>query len=106
MWLKGQRIGAVDGERMASKIRPLLLSDRRESSSGSIRGALFLRGLAGFARVDEVAKLFGWFEVRHAFGGDLNTLASFRVAANAGIALANAEGAESADLDFVTALQC
>ena len=48
-------------------------------------------GAAGFAGVDQVAEFLGGLEVGDALGGDVDALAGFGVAANAGIALANAE---------------
>ena len=62
-------------------------------------------GFGGFLGVDQVAKLFGRLEVRHTLGGDFHLLAGFGVPPDARIALANAEGAEAADLDLVAALE-
>src|SRR5580698_11442833 len=64
-------------------------------------------GRAGcLAGIDQVAQLLGGLEVRNLLGRDLHALASFGIAPDAWIALANAERAESANLDLVSALQC
>ena len=66
---------------------------------------MFGYGLRCFAGVDEIAQLLGGLEVGHALGGDFDAFAGLGVAADARIALPDAEGAEAADLDLVAALQ-
>src|SRR5215469_12638803 len=63
------------------------------------------RGPGGFSGIDQIAELFRWLEVRNALGRDFYSLAGLWIAANAGIALANAKRAKAADFDFVAALQ-
>src|ERR1035437_1949802 len=59
----------------------------------------------GLTRVDQVAQFLRRCEVGHAFGRDIHTLAGFGIASSAGVALADAEGPEAANFDFISALQ-
>jgi hypothetical protein len=62
-------------------------------------------GGLGFVGVDQVAEFLGGLEVGDALGGDFDALAGFGVAPDAGVALADAEGAKAANFDLVSALQ-
>src|SRR5262249_39788019 len=53
-------------------------------------------------RVDQLFEFLAGFEIRHAFGGDINRSASFRIAAPPRVALAHAEAAEAAQFDFLS----
>src|SRR6202012_2644345 len=58
------------------------------------------------AWIHQVAQLLGRLEVGHFLGRDFHALAGLGIAADARIALTNAERTESANLDLVAALQC
>src|SRR6185503_15288755 len=68
------------------------------AGGGAASGWLGLRRGGGF--VDQILELFTRFEVRDAFGRDLHPGAGFRISADARLALASAETAESAYFDF------
>ena len=55
--------------------------------------------------VDHILQLFAGLEERNLFGGNLDAVASFGVAPDAGFALAGAEAAETTDLDLVARAQ-
>jgi len=59
----------------------------------------------GFVRIDEIAELFRWFEIGYALGWDVHAVACLWITADAGIALPDAEGAEAANLNFISRLQ-
>lgn len=75
------------------------------SKAAPLGNGLSVRFLGSFSRVDQIAKLFGWFEVGDTLCGNFHALASLGVSAYAGIALADTEGAKSTNFDFVAALQ-
>src|SRR5579863_1553131 len=87
------------------------LSRKAEAGNARGRASTQSRGLGrllfwSLLRVHQVAKLFGWLEIRNSLGRDFHPLAGLGVAANAGIALADAERAETANLDLVALVQC
>ena len=91
---RSRRAGAhYDGGRFQLKKHRPASGMLRQGRGVAIQFVLCARvlGAAGFAGVDEVAKLFGGLEVRDALGGDIDAFAGFGIAANAGIALANAK---------------
>ena len=81
------------------------------SGSQTDAGAPFDAGAGGhvdrLARlpVDQVLQFLARLEVRDALGRHVHLVAGLRVAALAGLALAKAEAAESAQLDLLAALE-
>src|ERR1039458_2439682 len=65
------------------------------------RGGAGRRG-RGSGTVDDVLQFLAGFEIGNFFGGDFDSGTGFGIAANAGLALAGAETAESADFNFIS----
>src|ERR1700761_4389374 len=80
-----------------------LLDDARLAAAGTGRSSP--SGSSSFVWVDQIAQLLGGLEVGNAFCRDFDAIAGFGIAADAGIALPDTEGAKAANLNLVSRLQ-